>query len=344
MIRKTLNTLHSPQAKRETAKHMNHTEHPSKVSPLVLRHLYQHTWYYNLKIPLFYGLLLGCGYMAWYTPHTAVRWLMYMGMGYLWMGIVTFMHDCTHSVLFQAKWKNWVFGLFSTLPVLVTFIAFRSDHLEHHRFNRTSRDPDAFTMGKRGVLDFVVFYAYILLGGVLTLLHFTLLYPVQKFTRPQWLLHLGEIAGRVVVVSGLLAWTARLGVQEQFLALWLIPAYIFSVLNSMRFLAEHYDTPWASGQLLGTRTILSNPLQRFFWNNINYHIGHHVYPAVPWYNLQKLHAALWLESERQAAVVDRSYLAVFWQACLRGPESLERNAETNASRAVRVARQRGLSQ
>jgi len=48
-----------------------------------------------------------------------------------------------------------------------------------------------------------------------------------------------------------------------------------------------------------------------FLNNINYHIGHHGYPAVPWYNLQKLHAALWPELERQAAVVDRSYLAVF---------------------------------
>jgi fatty acid desaturase len=322
---------------------MGHTEQPYKVSPIVLRALYQHTWYYNLKIPIFYGLLIGCGYVAWHTPSTEIRWLMYTGMGYLWMGVVTFMHDCTHSVLFQAKWKNWAFGIFSTIPVLVTFIAFREDHLEHHRYNRSPRDPDAFTMGKRGVLDFVVFYAYIVIGGLLTLLQFTLIYPAQKFTRQQWLIHLGEISLRVLVLTGLLVWTSRLGVQGQFLALWLIPAYIFSLLNSMRFLAEHYDTPWETGQLLGTRTILSNPLQSFFWNNINYHIGHHVYPAVPWYNLQKLHAALLPEIERQAAVVDRSYLAVFWQACLRGPESIERNAQTRASRAAREAPQVGVS-
>jgi len=49
------------------------------------------------------------------------------------------------------------------------------------------------------VRDFVVFYAYIVLGGVLTLLQLTLIYPVQKFTRPQWLLHLGEIALRMLV-------------------------------------------------------------------------------------------------------------------------------------------------
>ncbi|MBK8961469.1 MAG: fatty acid desaturase, partial [Proteobacteria bacterium] len=39
-----------------------------------------------------------------------------------------------------------------------------------------------------------------------------------------------------------------------------------------------------AGLLAGTRTLLSNPVHAFFWNNINLHIGHHVYPGVPWYN------------------------------------------------------------
>jgi len=129
---------------------MDHTEQPSKVSPLVLRHLYQPTWYYNLKIPLFYGLLIGCGYVAWYTPHTAVRWSCIWEWAICGMGIVTFMHDCTHSVLFQAKWKNWAVWAVCDPPVLVTFSAFRADHLEHHRYNRSPRDPDAFTMGSAG--------------------------------------------------------------------------------------------------------------------------------------------------------------------------------------------------
>jgi fatty acid desaturase len=120
-----------------------------KVSPAVLRQLYQHTWYHNLKIPLFYAMIIAAGYVAWYAEPTWIRWLMYASLGYLWMSIVTFMHDCTHSVLFQKKWKNWAFGIFSTLPIIVTFISFKEDHLEHHRYNRTARDPDAFTMGNR---------------------------------------------------------------------------------------------------------------------------------------------------------------------------------------------------
>ena len=42
--------------------------HPAqKISPLVLRELYQHTWYHNLKIPLFYAMIVGAGYVAWNT-------------------------------------------------------------------------------------------------------------------------------------------------------------------------------------------------------------------------------------------------------------------------------------
>ncbi len=312
---------------------MSQAERVQGISPLLLKELYRHTWYHNLKIPLFYGMLVGCGYVAWNTSSVWLEWLMYGMIGYLWMSIVTFMHDCTHGVLFKAKWKNWAFGIFSTLPIIVTFISFKEDHLEHHRYNRSPKDPDAFTMGKRGILDFVLFYAYILVGGILTIIQFSLIYPLQKFSRKNLLIHVCELSLRVIVFTGLILWTSRLGVLARFLQLWLIPAYLFSFLNSVRFLAEHYETPWDAGQLVGTRTIISNQVNSFFWNNINYHIGHHVYPAVPWYNLQKLHRALLPEIEKRGAVVDPGYFGVFFQACLRGPESLERNAQRFSNRA-----------
>jgi fatty acid desaturase len=300
----------------------------------MVRDLHRQSWHHNLKIPLFYALIVGVGAVAWNAESAWLVWSSYVVMGYLWMGIVTFMHDCTHMVLFKEKWKNWVFGIFSTLPVLVTFIAFKEDHLEHHRHNRGPQDPDAFTMGKRRPHDFVLFYAYILIGGILTVIQFNFIYAFQKFRGPKLRIHLGELALRAAVYTGLLVWTSQLGVMGKFVSLWLIPVYIFSVLNSIRFLGEHYDTPWDAGQLAGTRTIISNPVQSFFWNNINYHIGHHVYPAVPWYNLQKLHAAMLPSIKGAGAAVDRSYFGVFFRACWAGPETVERNRERVAVRAA----------
>jgi fatty acid desaturase len=81
-----------------------------------------------------------------------------------------------------------------------------------------------------------------------------------------------------------------------------------------------------------TRTVISNPVQSYFWNNINWHIGHHVYPSVPWYNLQELHRLLEPQIVANGCVVDRSYIGVYWQALRQGPESLAQLAKSLAAR------------
>jgi fatty acid desaturase len=40
---------------------------------------------------------------------------------------------------------------------------------------------------------------------------------------------------------------------------------------------------------LNTRTVLINPISRFLYLNMNYHIEHHMFPMVPYHALPKLH-------------------------------------------------------
>src|SRR3546814_15670664 len=102
---------------------------------------------------------------------TLVRSLDYAAFGYLWMSIVTIMHDATHDALFTSKGLNLAFGIVMMIPIFASFIAFKTDHLEHHRYNRSPRDPDAFMMGRRRLPDFLVFYASLAIGGVLSFIH-----------------------------------------------------------------------------------------------------------------------------------------------------------------------------
>jgi fatty acid desaturase len=279
------------------------------------------------KIPLFFGIMGLLTWFAWTTDSTVLKWVAYLALGYMWMGIVTFMHDATHNTLFEKKWKNWAFGIVTMIPLMASFVAFKEDHLEHHRYNRSPQDPDAFTMGKRGVLDFVIFYLYVVAGALLSFIHFNFIYPIQKFNGQKWAIHLGETALKIACYWALIAWAQSHGVLGKTLEVWLVPVFFFSIFNSIRFIAEHYETPWNQGQLEGTRTIVSNPVNSFFWNNINWHIGHHIYPSVPWYNLIELHKILEPEIKARGAVVDKSYLAVFFKALMRGPESEPRLAE-----------------
>ena len=288
-----------------------------------------------IKIPLFVGIMILLNWFAWTTASTIIKWAAYIGIGYVWMAMVTFMHDAGHFTLFRARWANWAFGIACMMPLMATFVGFKEDHLEHHRYNRSPDDPDAFTMGKRGILDFVLFYAYAVAGIVLSFIHFNLIYPIARFGPREWSIHLFETAVKIASYWMLIAWAINNGVLAKTLELWLIPVYIFTLFNSVRFIAEHYGTPWNEGQLTGSRTVISNPVNRFFWNNINWHIGHHVYPAVPWYNLVELHRLMEPAIEARGAIVDKSYTRVFLQALAGGPETEERLAAALAKRGRR---------
>ena len=43
---------------------------------------------------------------------------------------------------------------------------------------------------------------------------------------------------------------------------------------------------------LNTRTVYLNPINRFLYWNMGYHIEHHMFPMVPYHNLGKLHALM----------------------------------------------------
>ena len=43
---------------------------------------------------------------------------------------------------------------------------------------------------------------------------------------------------------------------------------------------------------LNSRTVMMNPLFRFIYWNMNYHVEHHMFPMVPYHALPKLHAAI----------------------------------------------------
>lgn len=81
----------------------------------------------------------------------------------------------------------------------------------------------------------------------------------------------------------------------KYAVLWVLPALtILQALLRLRAIAEH-GAPGALGSpLTAARTNLATPLIRFalFPHHVNYHIEHHLYPAVPHYKLPILHAAL----------------------------------------------------
>src|SRR3546814_3322780 len=79
----------------------------------------------HAKILLFISIMIGLGAIAWTSDSAWVRWMAYIGLRYMQMGMVTFMHDATHNVLFEPRWENWAFGIIAMTPLPASFVAFK---------------------------------------------------------------------------------------------------------------------------------------------------------------------------------------------------------------------------
>jgi fatty acid desaturase len=107
-----------------------------------------------------------------------------------------------------------------------------------------------------------------------------------------------------------------------FLLLWVVPLFTsFALFMMLRQLVQHGNAD--RGRLTNTRVFLMGPLVRYavFPFGMDYHLPHHLYPAVPHYRLRELHALL-LDSEpayRERAVVVEGYFRAPRHAAVRNP-------------------------
>ena len=71
----------------------------------------------------------------------------------------------------------------------------------------------------------------------------------------------------------------------------ILAPFIISFFNKILAFAQHYGlhNNDHNDYFSNSRTILLNKFWSFFYSNMNFHIEHHCYPLVPFYNLPKFH-------------------------------------------------------
>lgn len=186
------------------------------------------------------------------------------------------MHDAAHRAVGRARWVNEALGRLAGLPLLAPFPAFRVMHLAHHKHtNEVGDDPDLWSgSGPRALLP---------LRWLTQDLH----YYERVIRRPGDLsrAELAEVVLGVAAQVGFGALCVALGSGWTFLWVVLIPArlataalaFAFDYLphrphktpaREDRYRASHvFREPWLTLPLCGQ----------------NYHLVHHLYPAVPFY-------------------------------------------------------------
>lgn len=204
-------------------------------------------------------------------------------------GISLFTHEAVHGVLSRNVFWNRILGILCAFPVLQTFSAYKVLHLRHHKHLGHKGDPDHYDNYSRWTwLVFTMHWLRLILGYPIYLVMIPILgYRQGTRSDRRWIVVevLTLVTLAALVASSPISWSTLLNA-------WLIPMLIINAFINIRGMSQHTFLEEPDDPVQGTRSILTNRLTEFFMCNENYHLEHHLFPRVPWYNLRRLHSAL----------------------------------------------------
>lgn len=224
-------------------------------------------------------------------------------------GLEAMMHEATHYRLHPNKKMNELIGELSVWPLGLSIYFYRNvRHFAHHKRIGTMHDPhhvqsyekhpDRYDVPKS--LPQLLKSCFIVAIKAPVEIWFGQLYSTTRLL-PQFKRALGLLwisfqflLLASVVIGSILISPDIVKIYALFFILPLAWVAVFS--RYARLLTEHFGIPESKSSITGseTRTILVPWIVRvMFWpHNLNYHVEHHWYPSVPFYNLPVLHKIL----------------------------------------------------
>ena len=232
------------------------------------------TWGTWLTVPCFiiYGLLYGSANDA--------RW-----------------HETGHGTAFKTRWMNDALYQLSSFATLREPELWRWSHARHHTDTIiVGRDPEIVAMRPPEMLRFLLSFlgiphAIASVRGVVrhvfgvkgkeerTFIPEHVWPSIFRTARIWAVIHLAIFG--VAIGTGSILPVLFVGALPTMYGAWL--AYTLGVTQHVGLAEDVLD------HRLNARTIRMNPVLRFLYWNMNYHLEHHLYPTVPYHRLPDLH-------------------------------------------------------
>jgi fatty acid desaturase len=208
-------------------------------------------------------------------------------------------HECGHGTAFKTRWMNVVVYQIACFMIMRNPATWRWSHARHHTDTIiVGRDPEIAVMRPPDLARVVLNFFGILdvwrsmqdmvrnAAGNISADEKTFI-PEQE----QW---------QVVRVARI--WLAI------YVAVIALSIYLGSILPLMLVGLPRLYGAWhmvmcgllqhgglaenVTDHRLNSRTVYMNPISRFIYLNMNYHVEHHMFPMVPYHALPKLHEAI----------------------------------------------------
>lgn len=208
-------------------------------------------------------------------------------------------HECGHGTAFKTDWMNTALYEIASFMVMRESVVWRWSHNRHHSDTIiVGRDPEIQIPRPPNLR--ALFLSLFNVGGYLGYFPSLLRHARGRMT-PDERTFIPESEFPKVFRNARICLSLHLTVIVAAVALqsW-IPVLLVTLPNFFgTWLMIVHNTTQHAGlaenvldHRLNCRTVYMNPLSRFIYWNMNYHVEHHMFPLVPYHALPKLHEAI----------------------------------------------------
>lgn len=251
---------------------------------------------------MYWIALIFFGYMTYTTWGTwwGILWIWLYGTVYAFSG--AYDHESRHRTLFKQRWLNDLFNYIFSFMTDFEPVRWRWSHTLHHSYTLHTNEPLDFEIQVDRPSKLFKYYMFFIPFGPLLWIH-------QSYLKDTLLCALGKTIPAIKqCVPEEHRWKVFLSSRIHML-IWLIvilwsilyktwlpflmicaPMFFGQTLFYLCGLTQHAGLKFnVKDHRVNTRTVILNPILSWLYVKLEYHIEHHMFPMVPWYNLPVLH-------------------------------------------------------
>ena len=280
--------------------------------------MFASAWAAVLLTPSWFSIPFWLIYGVLYTSGSDARW-----------------HECGHGTAFKSAWLNRIVYHLACFMIIRNPVTWKWSHARHHTDTLlVGRDAEIALMmppaaarlllnlfGIPDAIDSLRRMAGHVIGR---------LQPDEALYVPEQVRKRAFAVARIwlciYIATGLAAFTMQSIIP--FLLIGGPRIYGAWHFNMTGFLQHGGMRDNVTDHRLNTRTVMMNPLSRFIYLNMNYHIEHHMFPLVPYYNLPNLHEVIKDDLPPPNSSIFSAYaemLPVIWKQLQGNEVFIERN-------------------
>jgi fatty acid desaturase len=260
-----------------------------------------------------FGIVALCGWGLWHLTNPLLWVPLAILQGFTFFNMTTLLHEVVHNSVFRSTRHGWdrALGLAYASTSGISASQFTRWHLDHHdNLGDNLDDPKRHWLSpKRNARWFKLLYC----TPVLMPLYFRAAASEARTYEPELRARIRrERLATMVLQFSVMGALWYFGGWQRMLRIQIVPYFlVFPVAFTLNRLGQHYNIDpthplkWAT---------LMKPSR--FWDFLfvysNYHLEHHYFPRVPFYNLRKVHMRLRPLYDR-LGLKPHTYREILWQ-------------------------------